>query len=115
MKISGHVETGDEVIVMEPFFDCYDFMIKTAGGTPRFIALKPVRCFEKKLYAVVTYSNLCCVFYFLRFVIVENRWSYIRGLGSRLGRTGFNVQQKYQDDHFEHTTQSNWKGTYCII
>ncbi|XP_026323345.1 kynurenine--oxoglutarate transaminase 3 [Hyposmocoma kahamanoa] len=39
--ILGHTEIGDEVIVVEPFFDCYDFMIKCAGGIPRFIALQP--------------------------------------------------------------------------
>ncbi|OAD57335.1 Kynurenine--oxoglutarate transaminase 3 [Eufriesea mexicana] len=39
--LQGHTNPGDEWIIIEPFFDCYVPMVQSAGGIPRFIALKP--------------------------------------------------------------------------
>lgn len=35
------VEPGDEVVLLQPAYDCYAPLVRRAGGTPRFVSLHP--------------------------------------------------------------------------
>ncbi|ESO96161.1 hypothetical protein LOTGIDRAFT_214715 [Lottia gigantea] len=42
-SLNGIISPGDEVIIIEPFFDCYDPMVKVAGGQSVFVPIRPTK------------------------------------------------------------------------
>lgn len=39
-SIQGIIDDGDEVIVIEPFFDSYDKLVQSAGGIAVYVPLR---------------------------------------------------------------------------
>lgn len=39
--LQTYIDDGDEVIIIEPYFEIYEKLVKYAGGVPRFISLRP--------------------------------------------------------------------------
>lgn len=73
--LHGHTNPGDEWIIIEPFFDCYVPMVQTAGGIPRYIALKPVKILNNANKNFVYIENMYNLILLVSLFYIE---SYIR-------------------------------------